>query len=843
MKRLVIIDGKSVFYRGYYAMPNLSTRDGTPTGGVYGFVSLALEAFKKLQPDYVVVAWDKPKTNIRRRKEIYAEYKAGRKPAPSDFYAQIPILHELLEALGWPLYECDDYEADDIMGTLSQQANAKGVESILITSDLDMLQLIDHDTKVYALKKGFSQIEEFDLAAFEKKYGLKQSQFLDLKALKGDSSDNIPGVPGVGEKTATTLLQDYGTLEGVYQHINEIKGAVQAKLLAGKDSAFMSKKLAEIWLDAPVTFDEKATDVKSLDRVKLRQMLEKLEFRSLIRNLPENMQDELTAPALQKLTPAVVMDLSEVQKVQLVMAEQLVVLMRGNDLIISTEAATAVRLPIKQAINIVANQEIIGYDTKEIIKKMLDQGVEQLPHVIHDIRQAAFLIDATRRAGSLAEVVGAELGEDDIQEGLEIAALWDAYKNQKDVLADMPKVQKIMNEIDLPMTPILAKMEYHGIKIVPQFFAKMSLELGEQLSSLEKNAHDMAGRTFNLASPAQLAVILFDDLKLPTVGIKKGKTGYSTGIKELEKLRGKHEIVEVIEKFRELSKLKNTYVDTLPKLADNHDRIHTTFNQDGAATGRLSSIDPNLQNIPVRTELGRRIRQGFVASNDKLFISADYSQFELRLAAVMSGDEPMVKAFNDGEDIHTLTASQIAGITPGEVTKEMRYKAKAVNFGILYGQGVHGLAQGTGMSFAESKSFIDRYYDVRPKLKAFMDSLREKAHADGYVETLFGRRRPTPDVKSSNFIVRSAAERAAINMPIQGTAADLTKKAMIAVDEKLGDQATQLLQIHDSILLECDEKTAVNVSEELKQIMENIYPELGVKLKVDVAIGKKWSEV
>jgi DNA polymerase-1 len=841
MKRLVVIDGKSVFYRGYYAMPNLSTRDGTPTGGVYGFVSLALEAFKKLQPDYVVVAWDKPKTNIRRRKEIYAEYKAGRKPAPPDFYAQIPILHELLEALGWPLYECDDYEADDIMGTLSQQANARGVESILITSDLDMLQLIDHDTKVYALKKGFSQIEEFDLTSFEKKYGLKQVQFLDLKALKGDSSDNIPGVPGVGEKTATKLLQDYGTLEEIYEHIDEIKGAVQTKLIAGKDSAFMSKKLAEIWLDAPVEFDAEATNVKNLDRTKLRQMLERLEFRSLLKNLPENMQEKSTAPTLQKVTPVVVMDLNEAQKVQLVMAEQIVVALRDDNLLISTEATTAVRLSIKEAVNILSNQKIIGYDTKEIIKKLLVHGAKQIPSVAHDIRQAAFLIDATRRAGSLSEVVGVELDED--EGALEIAALWDAYNTQNDLLAELPRVQKIMNDIDLPMISILAQMEYFGIKIIPKFFAEMSVELGEQLALLEQSAHDMVGRAFNLASPAQLAIVLFDDLQLPTAGIKKGKTGYSTGIKELEKLRGKHEIVEVIEKFRELSKLKNTYVDTLPKLADADNRIHTTFNQDGAATGRLSSTDPNLQNIPVRTALGRKIREGFIASDGKTFISGDYSQFELRLAAVLSRDAAMIEAFNNDEDIHVLTASQVAGIAPEDVTKEMRYQAKAVNFGILYGQGVHGLAQGTGMSFAESKSFIDRYYDVRPKLKAFMDSLREKAHSDGYVETLFGRRRPTPDVKSSNFIVRSAAERAAINMPIQGTAADLTKKAMIAVDEKLGDQATQLLQIHDSILLECDEKTAENIAQKLKHIMENIYPKLGVKLKVDVSIGKKWSDV
>lgn len=841
MKRLVVIDGKSVFYRGYYAMPNLSTRDGTPTGGVYGFAALALEAFKKLKPDYVAVAWDKPKTNIRRRKEIYSEYKAGRKPAPPDFYAQIPILHELLMAFGWPLYECDDYEADDIMGALSEQANAQNIESILITSDLDMLQLIDRDTKVYALKKGFSQIEEFDLAAFEKKYGLKQSQFLDLKALKGDSSDNIPGVPGVGEKTATKLLQDYKTLDGVYEHLDEISGSLYTKLSTGRESAYLSKKLAEIWLDAPVKFDPKTADVRSLDRAKLREILEKLEFRSLLRNLPDNMQDSAPSPYTQTLNRAEIVAYSETEKVQLVMTEQLVIAEKDHEFLISMAPEKAVRVSMDKARNLMMNQNIIGYDTKAILKKLLANDSKKLPNVTHDIRQAAFLIDATRRAGSLEELAGVDLDGDD--GSLEIAALWDIFDAQKKALNDLPKVQKVMREIDLPIIPILTHMEHIGITIIPDFFAAMSIKLGKQLEALEKSAHHMAGREFNLASPAQLAVVLYEDLQLPTLGIKKGKTGYSTGIKELEKLRGKHPIIEIIEQVRELSKLKNTYVDTLPKLADKHHRIHTTFNQDGAATGRLSSIDPNLMNIPVRTELGRTIREGFIASEGKVFISADYSQFELRLAAVLSGDKAMIEAFNNDEDIHILTASQIAGIAPEDVTKEMRYRAKAVNFGILYGQGVHGLAQGTGMSFAESKSFIDRYYDVRPNLKHYMDSLRKKAHDDGYVETLLGRRRPTPDVKSSNFIVRSAAERAAINMPIQGTAADLTKLAMIAVDRKLGDRVTQLLQIHDSILLECDEKTAKKVSIELKDIMENIYPDLGIKLKVDVSIGKKWSDV
>ncbi len=822
-------------------MPTLSTKDGTPTGGVYGFASISLEIIRQLRPDYVAVAWDKKGTNIRRRREIYPEYKAGRKPAPPDFYAQIPILYELLDAFGWPLYECDDYEADDIMGTLSTKANQKGVETILITSDLDMLQLIDNDTHVYALKKGFSQIEEFNLASFEAKYGLRQSQFLDLKSLKGDSSDNIPGVAGIGEKTATQLLQTYETLEGVYQHIDEIKGATQSKLVAGKEQAYMSRRLAEIWCDAPVEFDPQTTDVTKLDHTKLREMLERLEFRSLLRNLPEGMRDtEPVQGSVASTERTKVRDYSDKDAVNIVSAPLVVMAEQNDGVIVSTNKNIAVYMDWKQASELLEGTGIIAFDAKPLLKRLIGCGMAKLPLVAHDVRQAAFLLDATRRWHQLEDIVGYGVEEDS---GAAIHALWQCYDEQSKLLSEQPSVQKIAREIDFPLIPILARMEQRGIEIDPDFFAQMSSELEEKLTGLEHKAHELVGKSFNLASPSQLAVVLFEDLGLPTKGIKKGKTGYSTGIKELEKLRGQHPLIEIIEKTRELSKLKNTYVDTLPKAMDAQHRVHTTYNQDGAATGRLSSTDPALMNIPVRTELGKKIRQGFVASEGMVFVSADYSQFELRLAAVLSGDEATIAAFNSDEDIHKLTAAQVQGIDPSEVTSEMRYKAKAVNFGILYGQGSHGLAEATGMSFGEAKSFIDRYYEIRPKLKSYMDSLRKKAHEDGYVETLFGRRRPTPDVKSSNFIVRSAAERAAINMPIQGTAADLTKKAMIAVERELAGDAYQLLQIHDSILLECAEEKAADVASRLKIIMESVQPDIGVKLRVDVSTGKHWSDV
>lgn len=840
MKRLVVIDGKSVFYRGYYAMPSLSTRDGTPTGGVYGFAALSLEVIKSLKPDYVAIAWDKPKTNIRRRVQMYPPYKAGRKPAPPDFYVQIPILHELLEAFGWPLYELDDYEADDIMGALSEDANKKGVETALITSDLDMLQLIDHDTHVYALKKGFSQIEQFNLKYFEDKYSLKQHQFLDLKAMQGDSSDNLPGVPGIGAKTATSLLQQYQTLDGIYEHIDEIKETVAKKLIAGKDSAYLSKKIAQIWTDAPVKFDPQATDVNKLDTEKLRDMLEKLEFRSLLKNLPEHMQSKERIKS--NLKPATISKFNEEAKLKIIMAPSLAVAKIGDNFIISPSSSDeAYKLTLKQTTTLLAKAQIIGYDTKAILKDLLTAGAKDLPSVQHDIRQSSFLLDSTRSVLSLDDQANVDLEGDN--GGFTVAAIWQVFSQQTEAFKELPDIQKVAQTIDFPLIPVLARMEHHGIKIDTKLFKNRGQDLGNQLIDLQNQAYDMVGYEFNLASPSQLADVLYGKLQLPTTGIKKGKTGFSTGIKELEKLRGQHPLIEIIEKVRELSKLKNTYVDTLPKLVDDQNRLHTNFRQDVVATGRLSSVDPNLQNIPVRTELGRKIREGFVPDKGNVFVSADYSQFELRLAAVLSDDKTMIEAFNRDEDIHVLTAAAVAGVKPEDVTKEMRYRAKAVNFGILYGQGPHGLAVGTGMSFAEAKDFITKYFEVWPELKIYMDSLRAKAYKDGYVQTLFGRRRPTPDVKSNNFIVRSAAERAAINMPIQGTEADLMKMAMIEVDKKLGDSGKQLLQIHDSLLVETKEKDAEKVGKLLKEIMENIYPKLGVKLKVDVSNGKNWGEV
>lgn len=840
MKRLAVIDGKSVFYRGYYAMPNLSTADGTPTGGVYGFAALSLELMKKLKPDYVAVAWDKPKTNIRKRLEIYPEYKAGRKPAPPDFYEQIPMLHQLLEAFGWPLLELDDYEADDILATLSRQASEQGIETCLITSDLDALQAIGPLTHVYALKKGFSQIDKFSPESFEEKYGIKVDQFLDLKALKGDSSDNIPGVPGVGEKTAVDLLQRYKTIEGIYENLWEIKDSTRKKLENGKDSAEVSKKVAELWFDAPVELDLEAMDVTKLDVHELKKLLNQFEFKSLLRSLPEFMKESSDAvnEDLKPLDPAKLVEFSEVAKVQLTMAPAVVMVLVGDDVYISSKTGEASKLPIKKAAKLLAGVSVVAHGARPLLSAILDHS-DELPDLHHDTEQGAFLIDPLRKTRDLGELVGSDVSDPLVA----VQAVWNLFEEQGAELEKLPKLASVARTIDFPLLPVLVRMEHRGILLDTEQMSVMSKDLSTKITTIQKEMYDLVGEEFNIGSPSQLAEVLFTKLQLSTIGIKKGKSGYSTAQSELDKLRGTHPIIELIEKYREYTKLQSTYVEALPKLVDKHSRLHTTYRQDVAATGRLSSTDPNLQNIPVRSEIGRKIREAFVPAKGNVFVSADYSQFELRLAAVLAGDKQMIEDFNSDIDIHAKTASDVYGIPLDQVAKDQRRDAKVINFGVLYGMSPHGLAAATGMSFHDAKVFIDNYFRLRAPIRQYIDATIAKAKSDGYVETYFGRRRPTPDARSSNFMVRAGAERAAANMPIQGTEADLMKMAMLEVDKKLGDLGEQILQVHDSILVECPEKNADKVTELLKDTMENIYPELKIKLKVDVSTGKNWGEV
>lgn len=804
MKKLVLIDGNSVFYRGYYALGGLKTGDGVAVGGVYGFAAMALEVIRKLEPDFVAVAWDKAGTNTRRRREIYPEYKAGRVKAPDDFYAQIPILHELLECFGWPLYELDDFEADDIIGSLARHAEETcALETIIISSDLDMLQVVSDRTHLYALKKGFTNIEKFDITALEVKYGIKKEQFLDLKSLKGDSSDNIPGVPGIGEKTAMALLQEYGSLDEVYDNIALINPAWAKKLELGKDSAYMSRELTRLNLDAPLELDLVAMDVRKLDAEKLRAELTKLEFHSLIRRLPDYMlEGQKTDQSSSEVTNEVSNLPTEFKTVK-------------ND---------------TGQIALVTEGSFIAHDIKKFFENWAEPTIKTLRGLeLFDTKLAGFLLNSLRKVSDI---------ENETPE--KIYAL---YTDRKEKLEVLPKLYKLACEVDFPLQILLAKIESRGVKIDLQILAKMSKKLHRTIDILEQQIWQLAGKEFNIASPVQLSEILFVTLDLPTKGIKKTARGFSTGASELEKLRSLSPIIELIEKYRETTKLTSTYVDVLPKLVGESERLHTKFQQDVTQTGRLSSSEPNLQNIPTRTELGRQIRTGFIASEGKVIVNADYSQFELRLAAALAGDTNLIEDFqNDEIDIHTKTAAEAFGRALEDVNENERRAAKVINFGVLYGMSPRGLSQAADMSLADAKDFIERYFRLRQPIRDLIDRTIEQAENEGYVETLFGRRRPTPDIKSPVYVMREAAKRAAANMPIQGTEADLMKMAMLRIEREI-PEAEQFMQIHDSIMVECAPEVAEMVGKKMKQIMENIYPDIGVKLKVDIKIGQNWSEL
>ena len=839
-KVFAIIDGKSVFYRGYYAMPNLSTTDGRPTGGVYGFAALALEMVRQIQPDYVAVAWDKPKTNIRRRKAIYDGYKANRHPAPPDFYVQIPILQDLLEALGWPLYQADDYEADDIMGTLSEAANKIGVHTILISSDLDMLQLIDDDTEVYALKKGLSNLEKFDVLAFEQKYGIKVSQFLDLKSLKGDSSDNIPGVPGIGEKTAESLLQEFGSLDNIYAHLDDISGAVHKKLVAGKDSAYMSRELAKIWCDAPIPLDLQAIDVNNLDRIRLQKMLQELQFTSLMRRLPENMRVGAEVTELND-SDAKLPRIEVREDLPDSLDNPVVVAFDDGQIILSDNPARAYWTTLTKAAELLSGHRVVAHDLKSLARLFLDRNLPVNFLAEYDTKHASFLLNSLKPILNLRDYAislgAANPGLVDL-----LSTTYVLWQQTSEELTGEPKLEQLAKTVDFPLQLVLAKMEHRGVAVDTSVLSGMSTKLANEIGLLEQAIWQTVGYEFNVGSPKQLSDALFVKLQLPPTA-KKNKSGnYPTGAKELAKLAGQHPVINMISEYRELTKLKSTYVNALPRAVAPDGRIHTTLDQDVTATGRLSSSNPNLQNIPTRSDRGKEIKRAFIAPTGRVIVNADYAQFELRLAAALAGDHNMIEMFeNPDNDIHTMTAAEAYGIAPDQVTPEQRRHAKVINFGVLYGMSPHGLAEATGMDLSSASAFIRRYFAIRKPIRDFIDNTLELAEKRGYVETLFGRRRPTPDVKSANFMVREAAKRAAANMPIQGTEADLMKMAMLKIEQI--DGASQIMQVHDSIMVECNQADAERIASEMKQVMEQIYPQLGVRLLVDIKIGRSWAEV
>jgi DNA polymerase-1 len=857
-ERLVIIDGKSVFYRGYYAMPNLSTKDGTPTGGVYGFAMMALEVIKKLKPDYVCVAWDKRGTNIRSRLALYPAYKGNRKAAPPDFYEQIPILHELLQSLGWPLYEADDYEADDLMGAFAKQVGEKGIESYLVTSDLDVLQLVNEHTHIFTLKKGLSNIELFNVEYFEKKYGVGAHQWVDVKALKGDSSDNVPGVAGVGEKTALELIQKYDSLDGVYEHLDELKPALKAKLEKDKDMAYLSKKLVTLMVDAPTKINLKDAKLHDGFTPEFAAELRKLEFKNLLHQVESNFNKKEARAAQDAMHEAEMAAIPPGKKLIAAKAvnfnakdfkpdQPRVVATNpeGSEIWLSADGGHYSTIHFgmldEGVIKVLSNGPLVGHDLNPLFRALLKNELTWPGIVGHDTRIGAFLLDSLARSRDLSDLLEQPIDVTDPSNT--VPAIWWAYQDQKLQLDELPKLRKLAHDMEFPTIYLLATIENRGVQLDSEYLKKMSIEFEGTIKDIEQQIYKHAGKEFNIGSPMQLGTLLFDELQLPTQGVKKGKTGYSTNASELDKLRALHPIIDLITKYREYTKLKSTYIDALPALVDEQGKLHTTYALDVAATGRLSSHDPNLQNIPTRTELGNAIRKAFVPAKGNVFVSADYSQFELRLAAVMAGDHTLIEEFNQDIDVHTATAAQVYDVPLDKVTKDMRRHAKVVNFGILYGMSPHGLSVATGMSLFEAKEFIQKYFELRAPVRKYIDKTLADALKNGYVETYFGRRRPTPDLKSSHFMVREAAKRVAANMPIQGTEADLMKIAMLEVEKNLGEKGKQLLQVHDSIVVECSSENADEVAGILKHTMEHVAPTLDIKLKVDVSSGTSWGDL
>ena len=879
-KKFILIDGNSLIHRAFYALPLLSTAQGQFTNAAYGFTTMLLKLMEEEKPDAIAVAFDKGKLTFRN--EAYEQYKAHRKATPPELREQFPLVHEILQTLDIPIYEQAGYEADDIIGTIAKNAAAEGYQILIVTGDRDALQLITEKVKVLLTKRGITETERFDEAALFAKLEVTPTQIIDLKGLMGDASDNIPGVPGVGEKTALKLIKEYGSLEGVYAHLDEISGKkLQENLRENAELADLSKRLATIDTNMPLMVDWHHCIWREPDWQIVRELFGRLEFRSLVRRL------EIAHPVKsnQEMCPVVTQtpQVTEITTGAEILAFIETVRHFGQCAIIALHTdirplrgeikGMAVSTPERTVYIDAGNSAVwepwLGILTDRSIKKCthdakpmmiaLRRRGSNLQGCDFDTMVAAYLLDPTRSDYEPTELIGRYLGEDPMgmqdakarskatKEELQNDAGWLA--GRLFALRDQLQAELVQNGLDglyqgieHPLIAVLAEMEFNGIKLDRDVLQQMGREVGGKIAVLTEEIYQLAGDEFNINSPKQLGCILFEKLKLPVQ--KKTKTGYSTDAEVLEKLAGNHLIIDKILEFRMLVKLKSTYLDALDGLVIlETGRVHTTFNQTVTATGRLSSSDPNLQNIPIRTEEGRKIRHVFVPSQPGWkILSADYSQIELRVLAHISQDSNLIDAFRQGQDIHTRTAALIFGVSDEEVTSEMRSGAKAVNFGIVYGISDFGLARNIGISRHQAGDFIDNYFSKYPKVKDFMDSIVAEARKKGYVTTLLHRRRYLPDIHNRNFNVRSFAERTAMNTPIQGSAADIIKKAMIVIYNAMQERqlkAKLLLQVHDELVFEVPPEELAEMITLIKTDMEQAVS-LVVPLTVDVKVGESW---
>jgi len=849
-KRLFLIDGNSLINRAFYALPPLTNASGQPTNAIYGLTNMLLRLVDDYRPDQIMVAFDVSGPTFRH--DQYEEYKAHRTGMPDDLRAQIPVMKELLDKLGISRMELQGWEADDLLGTVAKQGEKEGYQVFIVTGDRDAFQLISPQTTVLFTKRGITETELVDEEKLLQDYGVTPKQVIDLKGLMGDSSDNIPGVPGVGEKTALKLLKGYDSMDGVYANLAELKGKLKENLTAYERQAYLSKELATIRLDAPLEVD--LGERREMDRAAVLEMFQNLGFRTLVERLAEQGDAPIQAatawdgsfkPADQSSWAAFQAALEEADKVFLFQSAQhglLFALLDGQVFALDGHKVQEQLAVLKSGLQ---GKEVLAVNGKDMLHLL---GAEGTDLISFDLELALYCLDPEKRWELDAvchhfKLPAAEIEAKDPKYGAVYLRVFEqAVPLAEQELKDN-ELWSLYSELELPLLTTLAEMEANGIFVDPEKLAEISADLDAALEKLTRTIYAEAGEEFNINSPKQLGVILFDKLGLPV--LKRTKTGPSTSADVLEELSD-HKIVASVLEYRQVAKLKSTYTDSLAELiSPETKRIHTTFNQTVTATGRLSSTHPNLQNIPVRTEEGRRIREAFAAPEGHYLLMADYSQIELRLLAHLSGDQVLLEAFRSGKDIHAQTAAEVFGLPLEEVSSEQRNAAKAINFGIIYGISSFGLAKGINLTRSEAQTYIDSYFLRYPMVKSYLDGLVELGKKQGYVTTLSGRRRYLPNLKSRNFALRNFAARTAMNTPIQGSAADIIKLAMLKVSRALKESGLKtrlLLQVHDELVLETPQEELQEAARLVKGEMENVYP-LAVPLLAEVAYGPNWRDV
>jgi DNA polymerase I len=864
-KTVILLDGNAILHRAYHGLPPLTTKTGETVHAVYGFALTLFSVIEKFNPENIIATFDLPGGTFRD--DLYEEYKAHREAAPDDLYSQIPIIKEMVEAFGIPIYEKEGFEADDLVGTLSVQAKNRGYDVIIVTGDTDTLQLVDEQVKVFTMRKSIKDTVLYGPAEVEAKYGFLPSQLIEYKGLAGDSSDNIPGVKGVGQKTATAMIQKYDNLEGIYAHLTDFKGKLLENLERDKDQAFLSRILGTIKTDVDIVLDEEAMKIYDYDRPRAEAFLREYEFYSLLKRLPGEIviNHEAEPKKLAKKTKVKSIKTSEEAKLlesfsdtklacEIETSEDSLFGAHLVALELYTEKSEGYRVEInedtKSALAKLLGDKSIEtgwYDLKRAMHALGKEGIE-IVNGVFDITLALYMVEISTD-GTLTGAGEAVLHETKENKAELVLELWKILDTKLDeVSSNQDKarsIRTVFDEIEMPLVPVLYAMEKRGIILNLSSFADMSTRLSTAIEELAKQIYMLAGREFNINSPKQLAEVLFVDLKIPTDFIKKNKTGISTASSELQKL-GEYPIAAKIESYRELFKLKSTYLDALPTLTDSDSRLHTTYQQTIAATGRLSSINPNLQNIPARSEWSEEIRQAFEATPGYLLVGADYSQIELRIMAHLSQDKALLESYRKNEDVHTITAATVYKVTPAEVTYDMRRQAKVFNFGIMYGMGAFGLAAAASITQAEAKEFIDTYFKTFSGVRAYIDQALKTAKETGYVETELGRRRHVPEIQSTNNQVMKAGERMAVNMPIQGLEADIVKLAMLStmdlVNEFGKNEVYPVLQVHDELIFEVKEEKAEVFASQLKEVLESVYT-ISVPLTVEVSVGKNWGEI